>query len=385
MAQTTGAEADSAQASPGVRTGWDVSGVPALNYNSDEGFGYGAEVSLFNYGAEGYNPYRFRLDLQIFLTTRGRRQGYLYADVPGLSERGRAVAEVRYQRYGTAPFYGVGNDVAFTRGFVDPDSPRFRSPDYYQFQRTRFTAWANYQHTVGPFRLLGGAGLAFTDVATAPEAPTLLGRRQRQVRGTAGGFTNYLKVGALYDTRDFEPAPTQGDFTDFVAEASHSLLGSDYDYLRTTLTHRHYVTITPGLVFAERVLLERLWGDPPFYELSFTGSAFRPFEGLGGASTIRGVPQNRFVGSTKLFANLEVRWRAVGFELLKQDLYLALSAFLDGGRVWSDDAAPTLQNLHLGTGGGLHVGWDETFIVTVNAGTSAETGAQIYINTGYLF
>ena len=38
-------------------TGFTFAGIPALNYNSDEGIGYGARASLYNHAEGGYNPY----------------------------------------------------------------------------------------------------------------------------------------------------------------------------------------------------------------------------------------------------------------------------------------------------------------------------------------
>jgi hypothetical protein len=37
-------------------TGWQLSGIPAVNYNSDEGFGYGAILQLYHFGEAGKLP-----------------------------------------------------------------------------------------------------------------------------------------------------------------------------------------------------------------------------------------------------------------------------------------------------------------------------------------
>jgi len=36
------------------RTGWGWGGVPAINYNADEGFGYGVVGNVYNYAEGGY-------------------------------------------------------------------------------------------------------------------------------------------------------------------------------------------------------------------------------------------------------------------------------------------------------------------------------------------
>ncbi len=87
----------------------------------------------------------------------------------------------------------------------------------------------------------------------------------------------------------------------------------------------------------------------------------------------------------KLFGNLELRWRLWNFTFFEQNFYLALSGFLDYGRVWRDGEAFSLGGLHTGLGGGFHLGWNETFIVTANLATSDEVTLAFYLSFGYLF
>lgn len=364
--------------------GFRVAGLPNLNYNSDEGFGYGARLSLYNHAEGGYTPYYYLVDANLFLTTGGRSEIFLFFDAPHLFARsGRLTAQVQYAHYDAAPFYGIGDGARYDEDRVDPEAAAFISEDYYAFERTRATLWGVYQHRLGPaFRVLAGLGLVHTGVGQAG-GPTLLG--ERGAEGEDGGFTNYVRLGLIHDTRDFEPAPSSGDWSDVLLELSTGVLGSDYDYARLTLTNRHYWTVLPRLVLAERIVYETAWGAMPFYEMGFFGSSFRVQEAVGGAKSVRGLLQSRYIGPTKLFGNVELRWRALDFGLLGQDFYLALSAFVDYGRVWDDPATVSLDGFHSGQGGGLHIGWNETFIVTVDAARSVEVPLALYIGIGYLF
>jgi len=166
------------------------------------------------------------------------------------------------------------------------------------------------------------------------------------------------------------------------------VIGSDYDFVKLTFTDRHYFPLMPRLVYAQRIMLEKMFGDPPFYEMTFYGSSYKIDEGLGGSKSIRGIFKNRFIGDTKFFMNTELRFKFLEFSGLGQDFYLATNAFCDFGKVWSDRDAENkndFANLHFGYGGGLHIGWNENFIVAVDAGTSEETGLQLYIGLGYLY
>ena len=365
-------------------TGFTFAGLPALNYNSDEGIGYGARLSLFNHAEGGYTPYVYTLEADVFFTTGGRRQAFVFFDAPHLlGPAHRITGEVKYQRFDPAPYYGLGNTSSYEEALIDDQHPAFIHENYYGFERTRVTAWATYQRRLGAFSVLGGVGLAHSAIALL-DGRTLLQEDEALV-GLDGGFTNYVKAGLIYDTRDFEPAPSRGLWTDVLFEHANTLWGSDYGYTRLTFTHRHYLTLRPRLVFAQRFVFEKGWGSMPFYEMAFYGGSFKIEEGLGGSKSVRGHLRNRFLGPTKLFGTLEIRWRVWDVTLLHQDLYLALSAFLDYGRVWRDGAPFSLRTLHTGQGGGLHVGWNETFIVTANIARSAEVHRALYLTIGYLF
>ncbi len=365
-------------------TGFRFAGIPTVNFNSDEGFGYGVRASLYNHAGGQYNPYLYTLEAQVFFTTGGRRQVILFFDAPHLpGPNQRLTAELRYQRYDPAPYYGLGNDTDYDEALAEEESPGFVNEDFYGFQRTRLSAWASYQRRFGPVKVLGGFGVVHSDIAFY-DGQTLL-QSDAEAEGKDGGFTNVVKAGLIYDTRDFEPAPGRGDWTDLVLEISNGLWGSDYDYTRLTFTNRHYFTLTRNVVFAERLVFEKSWGDIPFYETTFFGGSYKIDEGLGGAKSLRGQLLNRFTGPMKFFGNLELRWRFHDYTVLQQNVFLALSGFLDYGRVWRDGESFTLSGLHTGLGGGFHVGWNETFIVTANFARSDEVNLAFYLSFGYLF
>ena len=83
LAVSATAAAQSASSPPAPR-GWEVSGLPALNFNSDEGFGYGIIAQAYNYGNGGVQPYAYLIEPQVFLTTKGRRDFTVFFDAPHL-------------------------------------------------------------------------------------------------------------------------------------------------------------------------------------------------------------------------------------------------------------------------------------------------------------
>ena len=366
-----------------VQKGLKFAGVPNISYNSDEGFGYGARLSCFHHAEGGYNPYHSVLDTNIFLTTGGRKEFFIFFDSPYmLKSNYRITCELKYQKYNFSPYYGIGNDTEYHEKLTEMGNRDFIHEQYYRYERIRSTFWINFQYLFGTFQFLGGVGLANTDI-TMYDGKTVLG--DDEVLGKNGGITNYVKFGVIHDTRDFEPAPGKGDWTDIIIEYSNRILGSDYDYTRITLTNRYYLTVYRNVVFAERIVLEKIWGGVPFYEMAFFESSYRIQEGLGGAKSVRGLLLNRFVGPAKLFGNLELRWRLFDFSLMKQNMYFAWSGFYDFGRVWKENQTLTPENIHYGYGSGLHIGWNENFIISLDFARSMEVDSALYIGIGYLY
>src|SRR5882672_2530890 len=93
--------------------GWEFVGLPALNYNTDEGFGYGVLAEIYNYG-NGLQPYKYTIQPTIFLTTKGRRDVVLFFDAPHVlpNDWRFDVSAAREQQLAT-PYYGVGNSTGY--------------------------------------------------------------------------------------------------------------------------------------------------------------------------------------------------------------------------------------------------------------------------------
>ncbi len=162
----------------------------------------------------------------------------------------------------------------------------------------------------------------------------------------------------IYDSRDNETAPNIGSWSSALVEIYSKLVGSERDFNRITITDRRYFTIFEKLVFANRVLYEKILGDVPFSMYYPFGGSVRTDEGLGGSRTICGILKNRYLGDEKLFVNMELRYRFYNFTFLKQDFYIALNTFYDFGRVWhDDDIEGGLKNFKIGKGFGLHIGY----------------------------
>lgn len=368
------------------QTGLQVSGIPAVNFDADEGFGYGAVFALHHYGDGSVAPYRWTLQPTVFLTTEGRREFTLFFDAPRFSGDWRLAANLGSERLIAAPYYGLGNASEYDADRVTEDDPW-----YYRFGRTRHTAGVTLQRAIGatPLRVLVGAGVtrgAFRAVPQGEGSTVFAADLAAGLQPDVEGWANHLRGGLVWDTRDRETGTRSGTWSDVVVHRVTEALGSEVSYTRWSATDRRYRALGP-VVVAHRVLLQGTSGTVPVFDLHRVVTSYRDHEGLGGARSVRGVLGNRYVGRGIMIWNAELRWRAWNFEALGRPAHVVFSAFHDAGRVWSGQPRidELLVDLHRGYGLGIRVGAGEEFVVAADAGTSAETGLQLYIGLGYLF
>lgn len=384
------AAAQAQRAEPGrsagrTPTGWDLAWLPALNYDADEGFGYGVILELYNYGI-GAQPYRFTIQPTVFLTTEGRFDATVFIDAPSLLPGGwRLTGFAGREQQVAQPYYGIGNATAREASVEDGPNPYF-----YRFGRTRFRVTADLQHRIAnsSARLLVGAGASHSTVDPTPfDSGTTLLATELAGRTPAPDRTNYLRAGIVWDTRDREIGPHSGTWAEAIVMRASKALGSTGEFTRWTTTVRQYVPLSRRITFAQRVIAQGVEGNAPFHELATIQSSFKQQEGLGGASSVRGLPKDRYIGKGMLVSNSELRWRAADFLIRGTPSSLTLSTFVDAGRVWADrfDLATALKDLHAGYGAGARLGFGPSFVVALDVGHSNESTAPIYIGLGWTF
>ena len=102
------------------QTGWKFSGIPAVNYNADDGFGYGAIGSLFNYKDGGYKPYYLKINSYVLKTTGGKQIYSIFLDSPYLPNQNyRFNMRLQFRDEANYPYYGPGNDSEYNSDYKD--------------------------------------------------------------------------------------------------------------------------------------------------------------------------------------------------------------------------------------------------------------------------
>ena len=153
-------------------------------------------------------------------------------------------------------------------------------------------------------------------------------------RASRAGPRGSCCAGALWDTRDDESDPDVRRRGGGGAARVRPGTGSRYQYAGVTLSERRYIKITArGSCFAQRLALDMLFGEVPFFEWSTTGGV-NVSEGIGGMSSVRGIERNRFAGNVKVFSNSELRFQVAGCPSSASRWRWARWCSWTSGRVW---------------------------------------------------
>lgn len=431
------APATSAQEETGkqkIKTGWTFGALPAISYNSDLGFQYGALVNLYYFGdGTTYPKYMHSLYAEVSRYTKGSGVNRLFYDSEYLIPNIRFTADLSYLTEQALDFYGFnGYDAVYNSTWEDDQEAAniYKSRLYYRHGREMFRFMADFQGQIIGKKLRWVAGFGILNNAVAPldlealnkgkkdedKLPDIPGLYDKYVEWgiikaneKEGGWTNNLKLGLVYDTRDFEPNPMKGIWSEVVLFAAPKFFGNgDFGFNKISATHRQYFTLVKDrLSFAYRLNYQgTLTGKAPFYVQPYMINSFSNSsntDGLGGSKTIRGMLRNRVVGDAAAFGNAELRWKFLRTVVFNQNLYLGLNTFLDAGQVIKKvefDIPTSLgaeaskyfltdeEKLHTTVGAGLRIVLNENFIVAVDYGMPLDKrdgSGGLYIGLNYLF
>ncbi len=421
--------AENSKDEPEIKTGWNAGFLPVVSYNSDLGFQYGALTNIYHYGdGSSFPKYRHSIYGEISRYTKGSGIFRLFYDseflIPGI----RLTSDFSYLPDQALDFYGFnGYDAVFNQNWIDQNHEDYKTRMFYKHQRDVFRIKLDLQGKSFINNLNWVLGYKFIDAKISsvpidrlnegqdPEnmLPNVNGLYENYIdwgiisdKEKNGGIHNNVKIGLVYDTRDNEPCPMTGLWTEAVLLSSFN---KDFDFGKLAITHRQYFTLIPrDFSFAYRISYQSvLYGDAPFYMYPYMVYSYMPsstIDGLGGGKSVRGMIRNRTVGKSMVYANFELRYKFSRFRFLGQNWYAALSPFSDMGMVTQKvdiqmDGIPNdieiseffrqdAEKVHITYGMGLHFAMNENFVIAVDVGFPAnkQDGKMgIYIGMNWLF
>jgi hypothetical protein len=330
-----------------------LSALPILMYDTDIGVGYGAKFFSLSFAKRGES-----LDLTVFNSSKGERwyrgvlswpdrelrQGKLYPLALDVT--------VDYDKWIKSSFFGIGNDS------------RFADREFYTKKSLEFSIALSRSFTT---RLIGQLGVRFkTTRIDNFESGSRLLQLPSELHPKLFQFSSVI-ANLRFDTRDSFTNPSRGVVLQGEIESALDRATDNVSFTRVLFSAAHYsVLFYPKTVLALRAQAQYLAGtDLPVQVLL----------PIGGGSTLRGSPQDRFLDKTAAVANAEVR-----YPIYKR---LGGTVALDAGRVWASPRQMSLRNWMTNPAVGLRFYMD-TFVLRVDVGLGKET-TGLSFNFGQAF
>jgi len=430
-----------------IKKGISFGPLPVVAFDQDKGFQFGALLNLFDYGDGSYYPHpRQQWYIEASAYTKGTQQYFLSYDTKHLIPHVRmslaatcvydkAMDFYGYNGYQAIYYYDSVNYWNDLRKKQKKQTDKIDIPSeymsaFYRLERLAFSAKADFVGNIWKKKLYWEASYYFSyykynsiDIAKINKGKDSVEMFSGQTLyekyidwgiiskdEQKGGFTSALRLGLLYDTRDFEASPTRG----FWAEANITLaprfLGTTHQYFKYSATFRHYVPVVKNhLTFAYRIHYNGTFGGYiPYYIMPVVSTIGKEYDrdGIGGYRTVRGILRDRVQGLDIAYCNLEFRWKFVQFTLWKQNIYLGINAFGDAAIVTRNyDVSFRGEDimrreyskyisfydydaLHIAAGGGFRIAINQNFIIAIDYAKplkKQDGNGSLYINTGFLF
>ncbi|MEI7504998.1 MAG: BamA/TamA family outer membrane protein [Paludibacter sp.] len=403
-----------------IKKGFGFGALPAVSFDSDLGFQYGALVNLYLYGDGSHFPkYDHSLYLEYSTYTKGTTIARLRYDSERLIPKVRTTVDVAYVTDLMSDFYGFN-------GYENVYDPLQSSSNkiFYKNERNMFRAKADFQGYFGESKFGWVGGYSFYNFAldtvnisklnlVPVKGGSLFQRYQTwgliNTNEANGGSINYFKIGLKYDSRDQLACPMKGIWTEAVIQTAPKFANQSFPHTKFAIIHRQYFTLTKDLSFAYRLDYQMTVGNNhvPYYAQPLLITSYLTAatnQGLGGKTSIRGVLRNRVVGDAVGFGNLEFRYKFWRFKMLNQNFYLGTNLFFDSGIILKpiDMNYSTVSEIdkatyfktyeagkfHSAAGLGLKIGWNENFVISTDFGKALDSedgGTGVYIGLNYLF
>jgi hypothetical protein len=401
--------------------------IPALAFDSDLGFKYGAVVNLFDYGETKFPPhYEQYLFIKLTNTTKGTLNLQALLESETLINNAKVLAEASYLVDRKLDFFGFnGTDAVYNPQFTEPENSDFKNKYFYahhrNFLRLRFDV---QKYLAGSrFRLLTGFTFHHFGISPAREErkdkvdnpnsdgfqhPTLFEYYNNwgiiKPEENIGGNISLFSLGLIYDSRNDPCYCTDGKWFETVLNYSPAFLG-DAGFSKLMLTYRQHTSfLNDKFTFSFRVSSQqKLSGEIPFYFVPTFYDSRLSSDGVGGAFNLRGALRNRIAADGFVTGNFEIKLKTFDVKLLKQHFSTSIAGFYDNAYITQTtkvnlDNVPEAekqvyfnqgkQKVQHTFGPGLYIVFNQNNVITINYGIAAnkQIGTSgLYIGSSLLF
>jgi len=384
------------------------SGIPALGYSSDTGFGFGVIGSMY-VDKDDFAPYKAALGLKLYFTTKGVNSHVLQWDeVKAFGLLLRLTARLGFFSTVAQNYCGPASDARCQKEDAElaadraklVDDPRNDFINHYYKNRfmsffgdlaTRWLLWQDQAKLELMASYRGNYYLVRDFKNSGPYEGSLYQKDFKDQR--TDGYLSVLEVGLMLDKRDNEPAPTSGYWLESSIRGSSFVIGSAWNYIGGNAAARFYFPLDQNhrLVIASQTIADVMAGDVPFDAMSRMGGsqALSDFTAFGGQYIGRGIRDQRYVGRIKFIEQAEFRYNFWSFDLFKQHFDLVGALFGDiGMTAWNFSRfTKDMRHVYAGFGSGLRIYWNKTFIIRGDLAfsPSEDFSPMFYLVVGNVF
>jgi hypothetical protein len=387
-------------------------GIPQFSSDPVNGFGYGVEGILYSNGKRtdpffNYTPYRRKLSVSVFNTTKSQNEVVLGLDLPYIfNSKWRVRMEGIYENDPNMLYFGLTEKtlsplvnpqtgISYTNYSNFLNSLPDNAKNYNRFtQKNNVTLNVSAERSFFKSKMRSIIGLRYGNIGSNPYGGNSLLQNDflaGKANGVGRTHVAMVQVGLVYDTRDLESDPSKGVFAEVTNELSLTTFGSGYNFNKTFVQVKLYQRLFPSvfkkLILAVRAAAANLAGNAPFYEYQEEWSSEGGIYGVaGGGSVLRGYKQSRFIANNVDFANVELRARFAQFTLLKQHLALSAVPFFDVAGV-GDTFSRLISyssNYRHSEGLGFRIAWNVNTILRFDYAISNED-KQFFFQFGHAF
>lgn len=341
---------------------------PVAGYSSDVGLMGGLIFSRYDYTGN-IRPFNNYIKSTAVASTKGFvKFAGLYEQTQTFGSDIRSSYRLLFDRLANDNFFGIGNSTSY--------SEQLWEDEYYYFESIGVSFDVSLRKPVYRDRdsrldLLAGLGI---DYEIPYVRQTNSSFNQEMPNGSEGGFVNYLSTGFIWENRDNEFDPREGNRAQLKIRLAPKYL-SEFALTTFRLDLRQYFYIFDFLTIANRLEARHAAGDVPYWRLPTLGDDY----------SLRGYPLNRFQGNSSISYNLELRsWM---FTFPEYAVKIGVHLFTDAGRVFTeeDKAADLFKDYKqtFGFGGALSL-FSPDFILRGEMGFSEDV-SRIYVGVGYTF
>lgn len=339
--------------------------MPLIGYTPDIGIIFGGGPILYKYGFR-FSPYQYRMHLLAAYAPKKRGLSGLFLDYKGtfygLKKNIRAELHLRKSGIEVNNYFGPGNETAFKNTLYNAGFYKIEHEEYLIKPAFDFYAYKNLLANVSIF-------LKYFVLKTNDNIV-------RSINPPGTEKVTYLgfNTGLTLDNRNHQSAPDSGYYADVQGYLYPRIFNNLHSFGKVKVDLRFYYPYKyyTKLSIALRVKAEKVWGTYPFYESAF----------IGGISSVRGLPSERYSGNASFAGGAELRVKAMDVFLLFPE-EIGVLAFIESGRVFL--SGEKSGRWHTGFGGGFYcsiINKDITFSLTLGR---SEKRFGFYFNSGFTF